>query len=243
MRVAPRLGLGLILSLAMGVAAAQDTSRFGLRPLWSPPGEAPANALGDPTAGREVAQGSAESGAWACVSCHGLQGEGDASGAFPRLSGLQPWYLYKQLQDYASGLRPHDQMSPIAARLTDRQRQDVAGWYAAQIPAPRGEQSAIDARVLQQGGAIAAVGAPDRGVTACSSCHGRSGEGSGPAIPALTGQYAPYMALQLNLWKQGALQRPARRDGAGRRRNDRCGNRCGGRRSMPALGPPETTGR
>jgi cytochrome c553 len=40
-------------------------------------------------------------------------------------------------------------------------------------------------------------------VTACSNCHGPQGEGAGPAIPALAGQYAPYVALQLRLWKAG----------------------------------------
>lgn len=35
----------------------------------------------------------------ACFSCHGLQGDGDAGGAFPRLAGLDVHYLAKQMDD------------------------------------------------------------------------------------------------------------------------------------------------
>nr|WP_281419429.1 c-type cytochrome [Falsiroseomonas tokyonensis] len=139
----------------------------------------------------------------ACVNCHGLQGAADGSGAFPRLDGQHAWYLYKQLRDYASGERAHAVMTPIARVLTDRQMQDVAAWYAAQAEIVEGPSGEFDLRVRQLGGSIAATGAPDRGVIACAQCHGMQGEGAGPAIPTLVGQYAPYTALQLHLWKRG----------------------------------------
>lgn len=175
--------------------------RYGLGPL-----EPPVAAAGEQAhslAGLAVAQGTVRIGALACHSCHGLEGHTEGSGAFPRLAGQHGWYLLKQLQDYASGSRPNEVMTPIARILSARQMEDVAVWYAAQPPGAREAASGADVRQRQLGGALSAVGVPERGVTACTSCHGRVGEGVAPSVPALAGQFAPYTALQLRLWKRG----------------------------------------
>jgi cytochrome c553 len=143
----------------------------------------------------------------ACVQCHGLDGAGNTSGAFPRLTGQSGWYLYKSLMDYATGLRPNDIMGPIARTLTDRQMRDLATHYATVRGAPNLSEPQADARILQMGGAIAAVGVPAQGVPSCASCHGADGAGGGLIYPYLGGQFAPYLEHQLKLWKQG------RRDG------------------------------
>ncbi len=66
-----------------------------------------------------------------CNQCHGLNGIGSSSGAFPRLAGQSGWYLYKSLRDYAAGLRPSTIMSPIARTLADDQMRDVAAYYSS----------------------------------------------------------------------------------------------------------------
>ena len=142
-----------------------------------------------------------------CVQCHGLDGVGDSSGAFPRLTDQSGWYLYKTLQDYAAGLRPSDIMGPIAAMLSDRQMRDVAAYYATVKGAPYPAKPEVNVTTLQIGGAIAAIGIPEQGVPACNSCHGPNGIGQPPIYPYLAGQYAPYTQHQLILWKEG------RRDG------------------------------
>ena len=142
-----------------------------------------------------------------CVQCHGLDGAGDSSGAFPRLSNQNGWYLYKSLMDYAEGLRPNDIMGPIARTLTERQMRDLAAHYAAVRSAPYPAEPNGDTQTLQTGGAIAAVGLPAQGVPGCASCHGADGAGGGLIYPSLAGQSASYLELQLKLWKQG------RRDG------------------------------
>ncbi|HJW54696.1 MAG TPA: c-type cytochrome [Burkholderiaceae bacterium] len=43
-----------------------------------------------------AAKGSA--GAAACVSCHGVNGEGNAAAGFPRLAGLNATYIVSQLE-------------------------------------------------------------------------------------------------------------------------------------------------
>jgi cytochrome c553 len=196
----------LLLAAAVPLAAAavaqeRAAAPYGMRPLWLAPQAAPA-APGNAAAGRAVAIGGEREAGWACVACHGLDGAGDGSGGIPRIAGQPAWYLYRQLQDYAAGVRPNAAMTPIARGMEDRAMRDVAAWYAAQLP-PLVSPSMQATRVLQAGGAISAVGIPARGVTACSACHGPQGEGAAPAVPALAGQYAAYTALQLRRWKAG----------------------------------------
>lgn len=161
-------------------------------------------AAGEPNEGRIVALGGLYGEQRiACVQCHGLDGAGDSSGAFPRLSGQSAWYLYKTLHDYASGLRNNHVMSPIARTLSDRQMRDVASHYAAVEAAPVQATADVSTSVRQIGGAIAAAGIPERGVPACNGCHGVEGRGVPPIYPALAGQYAPYTQYQMLLWKAG----------------------------------------
>lgn len=138
-----------------------------------------------------------------CVRCHALDGSGNSSGAFPRLSDQLGWYLYKSLRDYASGLRPSTIMGPIASTLTDQEMQQLAAYYAAAADAPYPAEPRFDTQVVQLGGAIAAAGIPQQGVPACNGCHGRDGVGQAPIYPYLAGQFAPYLKHQLTLWKQG----------------------------------------
>jgi cytochrome c553 len=141
-----------------------------------------------------------------CMGCHGMEGQGDGSAAFPRLTGQSAWYLYKQLTDYASGARPNPIMSPIAKSLTTAQMEDVAAYYAAQqadyLPPARD----YDPLLIQEGGALSAMGSTERQIQACVNCHGPSGTGLPPVYPYLAGQYAGYLQLQLELWQQGVRQ-------------------------------------
>jgi cytochrome c553 len=173
------------------------------------------NQIGIPIHDRTVSAGDANNGQMltiggiygeqriGCVQCHGLDGVGDSSGAFPRLSGQSAWYLYKTLQDYAAGLRPSDIMRPIAQTLTDQQMRDVAAHYASVKDAPYTLTRDYDVQTIQIGGAIAAIGVPAQGVPSCNECHGTDGMGAPPIYPALAGQYAAYTRHQLMLWKEG----------------------------------------
>lgn len=67
--------------------------------------------------------GDAESGASACMACHGPLGSGNPAAAYPALRGQYAAYIAKQLRDYASGARKSDGstkvMRDIAARLSE----------------------------------------------------------------------------------------------------------------------------
>lgn len=161
--------------------------------------------------GRLVAMGGSEAGGsgMSCIACHGADGNGDGSGAFPRLSGLPGRYMYKQLGDYASGARPNRVMSGIAQRLTEAEMEAVSAYYAAMEPEPVATLSQVSAEALQWGGQLGAVGSAELGIPACVNCHGPSGRGNPPSVPPLAGQYANYMVHQLQLWREGVRDNDA----------------------------------
>ncbi len=148
------------------------------------------------TAGGEIiAMGGGEGGAAnACFTCHGLDGLGDGV-SVPRLAGLDAGYLQKQLADYAAETRADPVMSPIARWLDDGDQRAVAAWYAA-LPVPDAGEPTAPPPALYE------VGAPERGVIACASCHGLDGQGVGRGNPAIAGQPAAYTVEQLRRWKR-----------------------------------------
>ncbi len=156
----------------------------------------------DPSAGRAVVVGGKNATLTPCFTCHGLDGVGDGTGAFPRLADQAAFYLYKQLLDYASNARPNPIMTPIARQLSEQQMEDVAAYYATR-KAPYRPPPEADPLILVWGRRIAEEGLPAAGVQACVFCHGPQGAGIPPSFPYLAGQYAPYTVLQLRLWQQG----------------------------------------
>lgn len=170
----------ILIVLAAGLAA-------GCRPA--------ANQTGDAftATGELIALSGGEGGATnACFACHGLRGEGDGV-ATPRLAGLEAGYLQKQLDDYAADLRHDEIMTPIARHLGHDDRRAVAAYYAAlPVTDPAGSPT--------QGPGLYLTGDPARGLVACAVCHGPTGQGVGPANPALAGQPASYTVEQLRRW-------------------------------------------
>lgn len=173
------------LSFALAALAACDSTR----------GQTDAAFSAD---GRIIAMsGGAGGAANACFTCHGLQGQGDGVSA-PRLAGLDVGYLQKQMEDYASGLRPDDQMTRIAKALNQKDRRAVAAWYAGLPASPAQTAPAAPAP------AIYLSGDPSRGIVACASCHGVEGEGTGRGgNPQIAGQPAAYTLEQIDRWKSG----------------------------------------
>ncbi|CAA6807719.1 MAG: Cytochrome c oxidase subunit II [uncultured Thiotrichaceae bacterium] len=71
-----------------------------------------------------------------CSSCHGLNAEGKKELNAPKLTGLQDWYLVRQITNFKEGIRGKDpkdtygmQMSPMAMTLADEQAiKDVVAY-------------------------------------------------------------------------------------------------------------------
>lgn len=159
---------------------------------------------GDANRGQTLVIGGAmHSLRFTCAQCHGVEGTGDPSGAFPRLTGQSAWYLYSALHDFATGLRPSPIMGPVAIELSDRDMQDLAAYFASIPKAPYPPSLPPDKALVQQGAEIASAGIPDAGVPACRSCHGPAGIGSPPLYPWLAGQFEPYLEGELQRFKSG----------------------------------------
>jgi hypothetical protein len=140
-----------------------------------------------------------------CASCHGADGN-SAGGAYPKLAGQHPEYLTKQLKDFktqpgAKGpARNNPIMAGIAGALSDQDMVNVSAWFATQVPKP-GYAHNKDTVALGQ--KIYRGGIADKGVPACASCHGPTGQGIPSQYPRLSGQWADYTAAQLTAFQQG----------------------------------------
>jgi cytochrome c553 len=128
-----------------------------------------------------------------CVACHGADGYSPLP-ANPKVAGLQPQYIVKQLKDYKSGSRKSGVMAPMVERLTEAEMAALAAYYSAEKPAP-GVVKNPD--LLALGKQVYMDGNVDTGVPSCSGCHYPDGSGT-PRFPRLAGQHAEYVAQQLH---------------------------------------------
>jgi cytochrome c553 len=168
----------------------------------------------------------------ACISCHGERGEGNSDAGFPRLAGLHPAYIQKQLEDYARDL-------PAGGVVTEKISKDYSktpriysdltvftpGLRHDPIMSPLAKQlkpediknlSAYyasldytakpvptDFQTLERGADLALRGKPEYGLPACVSCHAPDGEGFEAEFPPLAGQPAAYLVSQIDRWQSG----------------------------------------
>lgn len=146
-----------------------------------------------------------------CVRCHGVDGDGRGSAAFPVLAGQRREYLENSLTAYAQRNRHSGIMGPVATGLDDAIVREVAAYYAelktparpAVSSAPRAAATRDQADLVALGRKIAHEGIPGARVPACVECHGPNGRRVKDAYPTLAGQPADYLFLQLELFKAG----------------------------------------
>jgi cytochrome c553 len=148
-----------------------------------------ANADGDPEAGKQKAQ--------LCAACHGPDGN-SVNAAWPNLAGQGADYLRKQLQDFRLQKRTNEQMSPMAANLSDADIADLAAYFAGQKP----KIGAADPAKVEKGQRLYRAGNASRDLPACMACHGPTGAGNPAArYPAVHGQHADYTVAQLEAFR------------------------------------------
>jgi cytochrome c553 len=140
----------------------------------------------------------------ACAPCHGAQGQGTGDAYFPRLAGKPAEYLFNQLAAFKSGRRKYPPMNYLLEFQNEAFLQQIAGYFAAQRP-PLPDPAVADASepVLAHGKSLVTQGDFDKGIPACSSCHGPRFTGMEPAIPGLIGLKAGYLSAQLGAWRYG----------------------------------------
>lgn len=133
-----------------------------------------------------------------CMTCHGIDGIGNYGVQAPRLAGMEPWYLERQLKlfrDELRGTHPQDiegiAMRPMAM-LSDASIADIVDWVGTWEYRP--------AKPTLEGNA-------GRGETlyqTCAACHGADAGGNeAMGAPALAGQNDWYLVTQLKNFKAG----------------------------------------
>jgi cytochrome c553 len=149
-----------------------------------------------------AAEGSVEAGrtkSVTCAACHGADGN-SVTPDWPMLAGQHASYIVRQLQAFKNGERTDVTMKPFADMLSEQDMLDVAAYFAAQTPIPKG----ADPTLVGLGQQIYRGGVPARGVAACIACHGPDGNGNPlAAYPRVGGQHAAYVSKQLNAYASG----------------------------------------
>ena len=146
-------------------------------------------AAGDPTAGKAKSA--------VCAACHNADGNSTVT-QYPKLAGQSADYLVKQLQEYKSGARVNAIMVGMVAPLSPQDMEDLAAYFSSQQIA----RGAADPALAPAGEAMFRGGNLTSGVAACAACHGATGAGNPAAkFPALAGQHAEYVELQLKAFR------------------------------------------
>jgi cytochrome c oxidase subunit 2 len=135
-----------------------------------------------------------------CVACHGQNGEGNLALNAPKLSGMEGWYLRKQLSNYKTmrrGTDPADvlgaQMRGMAATLADDAAINNVVAYIATFddirPEPTISGDTAHGEELYQ---------------TCVNCHGAEGQGIWAMnAPRIAGMSDWYTANQLKNFRDG----------------------------------------
>ncbi len=137
-------------------------------------------AAGDPETGKELAK------ELRCHRCHNRDGISDDPD-IPSIAGQRATYLYKQLHDFANGVRVEEDMAKVAKKMSEEDMAHVGAWYAS-----------LD-RPAKQGGQPLLV------VKVCDSCHDAEvvkEDNHIEVAPVIAGQVREYLERSIRSFKQ-----------------------------------------
>lgn len=133
-----------------------------------------------------------------CSTCHGENGIAVLHEA-ANVAGQPASYLFKQLKDFNDGHRIEHEMNRFARNLSDQQIADLSVWFAS-LPSPaHTAPDNTDEAILK----LVHRGDPQRLLKACSSCHGRKGQGGQFSHPLIAGQTQEYLIQSLEDFRDG----------------------------------------
>jgi cytochrome c553 len=135
-----------------------------------------------------------------CTVCHGANGNGNLAIRAPKIAGLEPWYLQRQLEAFRAGIRGKhaddvagQEMQPVGVRLrTDAEIARVLKYIATFEPKTPPATIKGD---IERGRAI---------YQSCAGCHGHRGDGNQTiGAPALAARTDWYLLTQLVNYASG----------------------------------------
>jgi cytochrome c553 len=124
-----------------------------------------------------------------CIACHGPAGN-SVIPSIPSLTGQPKQFIVSALYQFREGKRKNDQMTPMAATLSNADLNDLAAFFAAQALAAVPHKTTAN---LAEGKRLAAE-------NNCVACHTASLMGQ-QHIPRLAGQHKDYLLAQLRSFK------------------------------------------
>ncbi|WP_018693977.1 c-type cytochrome [Algicola sagamiensis] len=141
-----------------------------------------------------------------CVACHSVDGN-SAVDMYPKLAGQHQEYLYQQLVSFKLGHTSQGEegrVDPVMALqvkdLSDKDMMDLAAYFASQKTKAGGTPE----DVIAAGEKLYRAGDKERGIPACTACHGPRGNGMGLAnFPKISYQHATYVKTQLEKFRDG----------------------------------------
>ncbi len=164
-----------------------------------------------------------------CAGCHGDKGQGTPDGEYPRLAGLDPRYIARQIELFKTRKRINIPMLPYA---NDRElpAADIpaVAVYLSRIELPsklppveevgegfdalaRLEASKAVLNIPRYPGNVDAGGRIYR--RECAGCHGRRGEGDPhKGGPMLAGQHSAYLLRQIGRFRKQERQHDTEAD-------------------------------
>lgn len=135
----------------------------------------------------------------ACATCHGTLGA-SAGPSIPNLAGQLANNLVDSMNDFKSGVRSSTVMGRIAKAYSEDDYALLGDYFAAQKPNP--SPQLLDPQKISRGAQIHVI--------QCGSCHGGSARVSTSDSATLTGQWLPYLHIQLTLFQKGSRRMPMR---------------------------------
>ena len=145
-------------------------------------------ALQKPERAKTPAHGNKAAGKAAAASCGGCHGEDGVSSSptTPSLAGQDADYIASALHEYKTGVRAHETMKGMAARLNDAAMKNLGAFYAAFEPkAPNVRKPVSTAEWAAR----------------CNRCHGLNGNSTDPRTPMLASQHADYLKQALHEYR------------------------------------------
>ena len=128
-----------------------------------------------------------------CSVCHGEDGN-SRKPEVPNLAGQNPHYLWKQIDNFATGRRKNFVMQALAKDFSDEDKLNLAIYFSSNTP----RTARPDPRLAPRGAKLFRQH--------CAACHGPDGHGTRD-YARLAGQRRAYLIATLTAFRDGNRKR------------------------------------
>ncbi len=136
-----------------------------------------------------------------CSECHGFDGN-SVNLEYPSIASLSEKYIIRQLEDFKTGKRAHEEMTQIVREFpSDKELASLAKYFSKQeminqnTPESIKKHEFVDLKIGEE---IFTGKRVEYGIPACSACHGKDGLGDKEGVfPRLVGQQMDYIIKQM----------------------------------------------